>query len=85
MSNVVNVFTTAWDVLKVGVPGFAIAAAAYLVYVAVKQGVPAAWAKVKSWWGSAAALEARVVALEQHVFGKSPGPTGTTGVTGPSK
>lgn len=31
-------------------PGVAVAAAAYLVYVAATKGVPAAAAKAKAWW-----------------------------------
>jgi len=56
-------------------PGIAVAAAAYVLYIAATKGVPAAWAMVKGWWTKAkndlasakadvADLKLRVAALE---------------------
>lgn len=85
-----------FDVVRVGLPLAALVAAGYVVYIAVRKGLPAAWALLKGWFGSAKrdviALEARVTALEVHLGIKSSAGTsgasahtGVSGASGPSK
>ncbi len=40
--------------------GVALVGAGYLAYIAATKGVPAAWAKLQSWWNAAKADAAKV-------------------------
>lgn len=77
--------STGWELFKAGVPLALFAVAAYVVYVAVTKGLPAAKALVVGWWNKGKVTEQRLVALEEKVFGKPAPAAGASGATGPSK